>query len=550
MNNNRIFFITVILGFCSLNYELLLAQTLTEFVGYSIRTYTLTIGLYILGLGVGASSFPLIKKYGLILNLVWLEIILVILASTSFLGLLVIAEITFSSTYILLVGFSVVFFIGYLSGLEIPFLQQLVIHKNAFGSILGWDFIGSLIAALAFPLIFYPLLDLYLTSICIAVLNILVILLLNPWVDFSARINILLIIILSLFVWLFSQGNHIATKMLSSIRLNSLFEMRMEPASESVDDDVMTQDRDEVFQNIEVIDSFKTLYQRVMFLNVSRLSTFMPPGHYLYLDRSIQLDDSWILDYHETMSMLSLSFIHKQAPNIAVIGGGDGILLHHLVTMNPKVTIDLIDIDQQFLDYMKDHAHYRQFHKNSFDLPQVNVHVTDGYAFMRQNVMGNATKAYDVVILDLPGIRTDDRLLSLYSTEFYHFIRESLAANGYLVTWYYPYKKHLAILHKTLFSSGFSHYLNVCSYSKEDARRATRNQKPCGEYFMAVAQNDIFISPTVTLPLTQYQKGLLSQYEKKAQVLLDTPHRANSIFQPNYGLLITPETSLEYEPGH
>ena len=46
--------ITFILAFCSIVYELLLGQTLSAFLGNTVLRYSVTIGLYMMSLGIGS----------------------------------------------------------------------------------------------------------------------------------------------------------------------------------------------------------------------------------------------------------------------------------------------------------------------------------------------------------------------------------------------------------------------------------------------------------------------------------------------------------------
>ena len=53
-NLSLIYFLTFILAFCSIVYELLLAQSLTAFLENTVLRYSITIGLYMFSMGYGA----------------------------------------------------------------------------------------------------------------------------------------------------------------------------------------------------------------------------------------------------------------------------------------------------------------------------------------------------------------------------------------------------------------------------------------------------------------------------------------------------------------
>ena len=45
---------TFVLAFCSIVYELLLGQSLSAFLGNTVLRYSVTIGLYMLSMGIGS----------------------------------------------------------------------------------------------------------------------------------------------------------------------------------------------------------------------------------------------------------------------------------------------------------------------------------------------------------------------------------------------------------------------------------------------------------------------------------------------------------------
>jgi spermidine synthase len=49
-----IYSLTFVLAFCSIVYELLLGQALSAFLGNTVLRYSVTIGLYMMSLGIGS----------------------------------------------------------------------------------------------------------------------------------------------------------------------------------------------------------------------------------------------------------------------------------------------------------------------------------------------------------------------------------------------------------------------------------------------------------------------------------------------------------------
>ena len=49
-----IYLITLLVAYCSIVYELLMAQTLSVLMGNTVMRYSITIGIYLASLGLGA----------------------------------------------------------------------------------------------------------------------------------------------------------------------------------------------------------------------------------------------------------------------------------------------------------------------------------------------------------------------------------------------------------------------------------------------------------------------------------------------------------------
>lgn len=167
-----LFFITATLAFCSIVYELLIGQSLSAFLGNTVRQYCITIGLYMFSMGIGAiiAEGKLTKKPVLTLQI--FEILLTIAGGTSLIFLYIINSINLAPLLIITLSYSLIIVIGILTGAEIPLLIE--IHKSNKGlpqTILGIDYFGALLGTLAFAFFFYSKLGLFLTSFLIASLN-------------------------------------------------------------------------------------------------------------------------------------------------------------------------------------------------------------------------------------------------------------------------------------------------------------------------------------------------------------------------------------------
>lgn len=164
--------VTILVAFCSIVYELLLAQCLAIVWGNTVVRYSLTIGLYLFSLGMGALVFAYRGKEHS------LSLFLQIEAALTGLGILL-PFIVLGADQALRLGFlklgvahsswllwlpswilmhSVILIIGLLSGAELPILMDLARNdggEKAAHRILGIDYLGTFLGAIAFPLFIY-----------------------------------------------------------------------------------------------------------------------------------------------------------------------------------------------------------------------------------------------------------------------------------------------------------------------------------------------------------------------------------------------------------
>ena len=163
---------TFVLAFCSIVYELLLGQTLSAFLGNTVLRYSVTIGLYMFSMGVGALiAGPRVLKTP-VLSLQWIELILAVIGGVCVPLLFFIDYMTSSTLILSVIAHSLIIIIGVLTGLEIPLLVEIQAKaENSTSRILGVDYIGAFVGTVAFALWFYPQLGIFATAFFTATLN-------------------------------------------------------------------------------------------------------------------------------------------------------------------------------------------------------------------------------------------------------------------------------------------------------------------------------------------------------------------------------------------
>ena len=168
-----IYALTLVLAFCSIVYELLLGQALSAFLGNTVLRYSVTIGLYMMSLGIGSmiaeGRFVARPAVGLLR----VETLLTLFGGGSVVFLFFIdstgaTELTLSITAHLLI-----IIIGVLSGFEIPLLIALKNLDAEYrdNAIIGINYLGAFLGTMTFAFILYPCVGLIATAFIIALLN-------------------------------------------------------------------------------------------------------------------------------------------------------------------------------------------------------------------------------------------------------------------------------------------------------------------------------------------------------------------------------------------
>ncbi len=213
-----VYLLTIVVACCSILYEFLLAQSISTTMGNTALRYNLTIGLFIASMGFGAilykkligpDHFKEFIKVELLLSLIGgIAPVLVLIIDYFFNSFAKISNVSFFSFWIQAPLFSInhllIVAIGFLSGLELPLLMDMskkfTTTKGHF--VLAYDYLGTLLGAILFPIIILPNLHLFTIGYVVSAINILVAL----FVMIKMKINhrgYRLAIWLMLITWIF-----------------------------------------------------------------------------------------------------------------------------------------------------------------------------------------------------------------------------------------------------------------------------------------------------------------------------------------------------------
>jgi len=287
--------------------------------------------------------------------------------------------------------------------------------------------------------------------------------------------------------------------------------------------------RDPEIRSVRVMESFSTPYQFV-----SVYETVSPKGEKdtcLSLDSHTQICDSTYKTYHSGLVEVPMLFIHGEKLKVLVIGGGDFIAVDYLLKYPNVESIDQVDIDGRFLEFMKEHPHFKLLHHDAYKSPILNTLVEDGFSYLRFN-----KKKYDFILIDLPGVQ-HDKLAHLFSAEFYQFLYRSLSDRGIVSGWTYgalqDARKHYRVLMNTIREGGFKNHILYDAYQPSDT-----GLKPAQPFYILSKMDDT--QAILSIDTSEYLNRFYSLYRNLTWIEIPSfpGVRPNTVLKPNYDIII------------
>lgn len=391
MNRTPILFLNVlIIAACGLIYELLAGTVASYVLGDSVTQFSLIIGLYLSALGVGAWLSRFIER-DLAARFVDVELAVALLGGLSapmlFLGF---SRLEWFRLFL----FLVVFLIGVLVGLELPILMRILKEhldfKELVSRVLSFDYIGSLFAAVLFPMFLMPRLGLVRTSIVFGLLNAAVGLygtwLLRPLLRGVMVLRVRAIIVVVILV-------------VALIRADALTALA----------------EDELYAD-DIIYSTSSPYQRILVTNNSA-------GFQLFLNGNLQFSSADEYRYHEALVHPAMSA--ARAPHrVLILGGGDGLALREVLKYRGVEHVTLVDLDPKMTSLSERFRPLGELNQHSFRDPRVRVVNADAMIWIE-----DVREMFDVAIVDFPD-PSSFSLGKLYSTRFYRLLRARVVPDG------------------------------------------------------------------------------------------------------------------------
>ncbi|XP_050533014.1 spermidine synthase [Daktulosphaira vitifoliae] len=163
----------------------------------------------------------------------------------------------------------------------------------------------------------------------------------------------------------------------------------------------------------QILHQEKSKYQDILVLKTKS------HGNVLVLDGMIQCTEFDEFAYQEMISFLPLCS-HPKPQRVLIVGGGDGGVARE-VSKHPLVeTIDQVEIDDKVVEVSKK---YLPFMAIGFDSPKLNLHIADGFKFMKEH-----EAYYDVIITD-----SSDPIgpaVSLFQKSYFELMKKALRPGG------------------------------------------------------------------------------------------------------------------------
>ena len=388
MNRTPILFLNVlIIAACGLIYELLAGTVASYVLGDSVTQFSLIIGLYLSALGVGAWLSRFLDR-DLAARFVDVELAVALIGGLSapalFLGF---SRLEWFHLFLYLV----VFAIGVLVGLELPILMRILKEhldfKELVSRVLSFDYLGSLFAAVLFPMFLVPRLGLVRTSIVFGLLNAGVGLygtwLLRPILRGAMVLRIRAVIVVAILLFALARA------------------------------DVLTHLAEDELYADAIVYAKSSPYQRIVVTNNAA-------GFQLFLNNNLQFASSDEYRYHEALVHPAMAAA-KAPRRVLILGGGDGLALREVLKYRGVEQVTLVDLDPAMTSLSSQFPPLARLNQHSFGDRRVRVVNADAMMWIEK-----AREQFDVAIVDFPDPGTFS-LGKLYSTRFYRMLRARLA---------------------------------------------------------------------------------------------------------------------------
>jgi spermidine synthase len=344
---------------------------------------------------------------------------------------------TVPSTAIFFIAvFAAIVLVGLLTGFELPLLMDAANDtkekKSVTNRVLAIDYVGSLVGTVVFALVLVPRFEVSWIALGVAVLNVSVAVGVMLLQDRRMLIRLSAVAIIGIsFVSVGSSMEDINQYFLKQYYyyVDIAFDGRDTFDSTSAYPDI---ERNKTpYQLIDLVKDYQpdiiSLVTEAYSTKYQKEKNYPRDGYTLYLNGDFQTATTTEEVYHEWFAHVPVMAEGEVPQRVLLLGGGDGFLLREILKYDDVESITHVDLDKGLVDLVSTHPVLKAANKNAFEDPRVNTLFTDGLQYVR-----NSDEQYDAIYIDFPNA-VDYNLSKLYSQEFYTYVYERLADNGYVV---------------------------------------------------------------------------------------------------------------------
>lgn len=382
----------LVIAACGLVYELVAGALASYLVGNTVTQFSTVIGTYLFSMGIGAWLAQYLRG-DLLARFVALELLVGLIGGFS--AALLFAAFAFGLAFGVVL-YTLVALVGMLVGAEIPLLMRILRDRLEFSAlisrVLSFDYLGALIAALAFPLWFVPRLGMIRTGLFFGIVNVSV-----------AAATLYLLRREFRHTGLWTATAFSACLLLAGFAFAPRFSSYAE-----------TQLYDE-----PVVYMHQSPYQRIV-ITQDRTHTR------LYLNQQLQFDTADEHRYHEAL-VHPLMATRPGARHVLVLGGGDGFAVRELLRYPRIESITLVDLDAKVTGLFRDHDQFARLNGHALRDRRVRITNADAWKWLEAN-----SRPFDAVVIDLPD-PSNFTLGKLYTTTFYRLLKRSMTPEAAIV---------------------------------------------------------------------------------------------------------------------
>ncbi len=386
-------FSVAVIATCGLIYELIAGTLASYLLGDSITQFSTVIGVYLFAMGVGSFFSKYIHR-NLLYVFIVVEILVGIIGGLSSISLFLLFNYITSFRLAL---YSIIFATGTLVGLEIPLMMSILKNelefKDLVSKVFSFDYVGALLASIAFPLFFVPHFGLIRTSL------------------FFGLLNIIIAIVL-----IYIKQKELPR--LISLKIMALGAMVVLITCFVLGEKIMDYAEAGNY-NEHVIYSKSSNYQRITV-------TATKNSHKLYLNGNLQFNSSDEYRYHEAL-VHPCFILNPTAKTVLILGGGDGLAAREALKYNNIQSIQLVDLDPAMTLLFRNNPILSKLNKQSLSNPKLKITNADAYIWLKENKL-----QYDIVIVDFPD-PSNFSIGKLYSNSFYSELKNHLSKGAIAV---------------------------------------------------------------------------------------------------------------------